>query len=458
MADVPAQLTLAASRRRGLAISERRLLLGAFDVIAVAAAFVVAFNLDTAPARNAGFYVPRAGTGLTVAVWLASCQVTGAFDLRATVMVRPMMRVVSTTVGTCFIGLLGLFFLVPYRITRPTLVLWLPLAFILVLCGRMLYRRTFAGGYLAGRIALVAPRHAMETVWPEVSRELRGLYRVAGVIDPTHADSEQRLCDIVANRDVDQVVLGVRDELSRDMFRAVVNCHDAGVGVRSLADLYEEVTGRLLLDQLGHTWLMALPMRGETSRLYRLFKRSTDVAAACLALIVLGVVLVPVGIATALTDRGPIFHRQVRIGKYGRSFSLLKLRTMRNDAAGAAVWTDPHDPRITPVGRVLRRLHVDELPQAWSILKGDMSLVGPRPEQPHYVDALRREIDFYNTRLTVRPGLTGWAQVNYGYGSGVEGARVKLSYDLYYIKRQSPSLDLLVLGRTLSAVLSLSGR
>jgi lipopolysaccharide/colanic/teichoic acid biosynthesis glycosyltransferase len=110
------------------------------------------------------------------------------------------------------------------------------------------------------------------------------------------------------------------------------------------------------------------------------------------------------------------------------------------------------------VGRALRALHLDELPQMWSILRGDMSLIGPRPEQPHYVEALRKQIDFYNTRLTVRPGLTGWAQVNFGYGAGVEGTRVKLSYDLYYIKRQSLSLDLLIAARTVMAVLSLGGR
>ena len=434
------------------------MLLAAFDIVAVAAAFVVAFNLDTAPARNAGFYLPRAGTAITVAMWLACAQVTGAFDLRATMLVRPLIRVVSTTVGTCFVGLLAVFFAAPYRITRPTLVLWLPLAFILVLSGRLLYRRVFAGGYLAGRIALVLPRQAMELVWPEVGRELRGLYRVAAVVDPTHPDGEQRLRGVVASRDIDQVVLGVRDELSREMFRAVLSCHDSGVTVRSLGDLYEEVTGRLLLDQLGHTWLMGLPMRGETSRLYRLFKRSFDIAAAGVALIVLAVVLVPVAVTTALTDRGPVFHSQMRVGKYGRTFRLWKLRTMRESASPQLVWTDHRDPRITTVGRGLRRLHLDELPQAWSILRGDMSLVGPRPEQPHYVDALRGHIDFYQTRLTVRPGLTGWAQVNYGYGSGVEGARVKLSYDLYYIRHQSPALDALIVARTVLAVLQLGGR
>lgn len=458
MADVPAQLTLAASRRRGLAISERRLLLAAFDVGAVAVAFVVAFNLDTAPARNVGFYVPRAGTGITVAMWLICSQITGAWDLRATMMVRSMMRVVSTTVGACFIGLLAVFFVVPYRITRPTLVLWLPLAFVLVLAARLVYRRIFAKGYLAGRIALVVPRAAMETVWPEVGRELHGLYRVAAVVDPHHERCDERLRAVVAQRDVDQVVLGVRDDLSRELFGAVMCCHDAGISVRSLADLYEEVTGRLLLDQLGHTWLMALPMRGETSRIYRLFKRTVDVVVACVAMSALTCMLPLVALATLLTDRGPLFHSQVRVGKYGRTFKLWKLRTMRDLPAAKLSWTERRDPRITPLGRVLRRLHIDELPQAWSIVRGDMSLVGPRPEQPHYVETLRQSIDFYNTRLTVRPGLTGWAQVNYGYGSGIDGARVKLSYDLYYVKRQSAWLDLLIMGRTVVAVLSLHGR
>jgi lipopolysaccharide/colanic/teichoic acid biosynthesis glycosyltransferase len=120
--------------------------------------------------------------------------------------------------------------------------------------------------------------------------------------------------------------------------------------------------------------------------------------------------------------------------------------------------TDAADPRITRVGRVLRRLHLDELPQVWNVLRGDMSIIGPRPEQPAYVAMLQESIEFYNTRLSVRPGLTGWAQVNLGYGGGVEGAREKLSYDLYYIKRQSAALDMLILARTWFAVLSLQGR
>jgi lipopolysaccharide/colanic/teichoic acid biosynthesis glycosyltransferase len=230
--------------------------------------------------------------------------------------------------------------------------------------------------------------------------------------------------------------------------------------VRSLGDFYEELTGRMLLDQLGHSWLLSLPMRSETSRLYSAFKRGVDIVAACVGLVVLCVLFPFIWGAIKVEDGGSVLYGQDRSGKYGHVFKILKLRTMSEgeEEVEEQRQTDAADPRITRVGRVLRRLHLDELPQVWNVLRGDMSIIGPRPEQPAYVAMLQESIEFYNTRLSVRPGLTGWAQVNLGYGGGVEGAREKLSYDLYYIKRQSAALDMLILARTWFAVLSLQGR
>jgi exopolysaccharide biosynthesis polyprenyl glycosylphosphotransferase len=455
--DASAPAALAGVRRRGLPVAERRLLLIGLDVIAVAAAFVVAFNLHTAEVRNSGFYIPRLGTLIAVGIYLVCAHMADAYDMRALATVPGTLRVVGTTLTCSFVGLLGVFFLLPYRITRPTLLLWLPLAALAVLFGRLLCRRLLASDHLVSRIALVMPRKGLEDVWPEVSPLIGGLYRVAGVVDPARADCTERLRSMVATRDVDQIVLGVRDDVSRDLFRGVLGCHDAGVTVRSVADLYEELTGRLLLDQLGHTWLMSLSMRSETSRLYSTFKRGVDLLAATAGLAVLALALPLVTTLVVIDNPGPIFHRQTRVGKYGRTFTLYKLRTMR-EGNSPLVWTERGDRRITRVGRLLRRLHLDELPQVWSVLRGDMSLIGPRPEQPHYVEELREHIDFYNTRLTVRPGLTGWAQVSYGYGSGIDGTRVKLGYDLYYVKHQSVSLDLLIMARTVLAVLRLGGR
>jgi len=434
------------------------MLLAGLDVLAVGLAYILAFNLRTAPERGEGFYVPRSGTLIAVAVWLLAAQCMNAYDLRRAASTRSTVTIVLSTVAVSAGGLLVLFFAMPYRLTRPTILIWVPLAAVLTLLFRLLYRRTLVTSRTATPIALVAAPKVVETIWPDVRSQVSQLYRVRSVIDPGKPDALARLERLTGADTVDEVVVGVRDDVPRELFAALVHCCDGGLRVRSLADLYEEVTGRLLLDQLGHSWLMSIPMRSDSSRVYRFSKRAVDIAAASAALALLGLVMPFVAAAIWLGDRGPLFHRQERVGRYGHIFRLTKLRTMSVNRAGTGDWTAEHDPRITRVGRLLRTLHLDELPQAWSILRGEMSLVGPRPEQPHYVEALREAIDFYNTRLTVAPGLTGWAQVNYGYGAGVDGARVKLSYDLYYIKRQSVALDLLILARTFASVLSLSGR
>ena len=188
-----------------------------------------------------------------------------------------------------------------------------------------------------------------------------------------------------------------------------------------------------------------------------MIRRGLDIALAGVASLISAPVIALVAAAIRLESPGHPIYRQTRVGKYGRTFTLYKLRTMR-EGDSPLVWTEQGDRRITRAGWLLRRLHLDELPQVWSVLRGDMSLIGPRPEQPHYVEELRQHIDFYNTRLTVRPGLTGWAQVSYGYGAGIDGTRVKLGYDLYYVKNQSVSLDLLIMARTVLAVLRLGGR
>ena len=454
----PSAPAVPVQRRRGLLISERRLLLASLDIVAVGLAYILAFNLRTAALRNAGFYIPRSGTVIVVALWLLAARLTNAHDLRTAARVRSTLRVVGGSLMITFGGLLLLFFLFPYRITRPTTLLWLPLAAVTVTTVRLLYRHTLSSQRLAQQIVLVATPQVLERIWPDVRAQTRALYHVRHVVDPSKPKAAERLLAYAESGAVNEVVVGVRDDASRELFAGLLRCYDSGVTVRSLADLYEEITGRLLLDQLGHAWLISLPMRSETSRVYATCKRSIDVAAATAGLAVLGLLLPFAALLIKLEDGGPLFHRQPRVGKYGRIFQLTKLRTMRVEPQGDTHWTEQRDHRVTRVGRGLRALHLDELPQMWSIVRGDMSIIGPRPEQPRYVEELRSQIDFYSTRLTVRPGLTGWAQVNYGYGSGVEGARMKLSYDLYYVKRQSVSLDLLILGRTLLAVLSLGGR
>jgi exopolysaccharide biosynthesis polyprenyl glycosylphosphotransferase len=447
------------SQRRGIALSERKLLLAAGDVVAVSIAFLAAYNAHSGEVRGAGFGVPRVALLLTLGVYLASAYLVDAYRLSGTVNLRGMFRNVAASLAVSFIGLLGVFFVVPYRITRPTLLLWVPLAAVILLAWRFFYRTIFSHDIFAGSVLVVASAAGFNRIWPDAHGVMEGLYRVVAVIDPERPDCADMVRELAAEGQVAQVVLGIHEDVPRELFRSLVECYDQGVPVRSLGDLYEELTGRMLLDQLGHSWLISLPMRSETSRLYSAFKRGLDIVAASVGMVVLAVVLPVIWLAVKLEDRGPIFYRQDRSGKYGHVFQILKLRTMsQGEEEDEERQTDARDPRITGVGRVLRRLHLDELPQVWNILKGDMSTIGPRPEQPAYVAMLQESIDFYNTRLSVRPGLTGWAQVNLGYSEGVEGAREKLSYDLYYIKRQSAALDVLILARTFFAVLSFQGR
>ena len=447
-----------AAGRRGILTSERKLLLAAGDTVLVAASLVIAFNLRSGPIQHAALTIPWAGVALVTAIWLAVALVVDAYDLHAAVSARAIFRVVATTVTLETIALLVVFFIAPYGVTRPTILIWVPVAALTVLCWRLLYRRVFAQAIFAGRILLVADPETVDRVWTDVDQQLAGLYRVVGTIHPADVDAVGRLTAAATGRDADQIVLGAEEDLPAELFQSLVECYDRGLVVRSIADIYEELTGRLLVERLRQTWLLSLQQRGETSRVYAVFKRLVDIVAGFLGLVVLAVMLPFVWVAVKLEDRGPVFHKQDRVGHFGRPFEILKLRTMRARPGEKLHWTALDDDRITRVGKVLRRLHLDELPQAWNILRGDMSVVGPRPEQIRYVEELRVSIPYYNTRLSVRPGLTGWAQVNYGYGSGIEGSTVKLSYDLYYIKHQSVALDLLIIARTLFAVATLKGR
>jgi sugar transferase (PEP-CTERM system associated) len=225
-----------------------------------------------------------------------------------------------------------------------------------------------------------------------------------------------------------------------------------------LPTIYEQYTGKIAVENLRPSWLI-FSEGFRKSRLHQVAKRLMDVALSGIGLILALPLMILVAIAVKVTSRGPILYRQQRVGQHGRVFSVYKFRSMGEDAEKetGAVWAVKNDKRITPVGRFIRQTRLDEIPQLWNVLRGQMSLVGPRPERPEFVADLTRQIPFYGQRHTVRPGLTGWAQVRYTYGASLEDALEKLQYDLFYIKNMSVALDLFIIAKTIKTVLMREG-
>jgi len=233
---------------------------------------------------------------------------------------------------------------------------------------------------------------------------------------------------------------------------------DSGVTFDHLASVYEEYTGKIAVENLRPSWLIFSEGFRKT-RLLATTKRMLDVAFSAAGLVVGAPIMLLVAVAVRTTSPGPVLYHQRRVGRHGREFIAHKFRTMRDDAESATgpVWSMANDTRVTPVGGFLRRTRLDEMPQLWNVLLGDMSFVGPRPERPEFVRQLSERIPYYGQRHVIKPGLTGWAQVRYTYGASVEDAIEKLQYDLYYIKNLSIALDFVIVLETIKTVVTRKG-
>lgn len=264
---------------------------------------------------------------------------------------------------------------------------------------------------------------------------------------------------IVRARAVDRVVVSLADARGKLPMDKLLEMKLAGVRFDHFASVYEEHTGKIAVENLRPSWLI-FSSGFRHSRRFLACKRVVDVACAVVGLLLFGPVILVLAAAVRITSPGPAFYSQRRVGRDGLVFTVYKLRSMRADAERdtGPVWAGAGDGRVTSLGRFMRRTRLDELPQFWNILTGSMSLVGPRPERPEFVRSLTRDIPFYGQRHTIKPGLTGWAQVRYTYGANVEDAIEKLQYDLYYIKHMSMALDLFVMFETVKTVLLRRGQ
>jgi sugar transferase (PEP-CTERM system associated) len=275
-----------------------------------------------------------------------------------------------------------------------------------------------------------------------------------GMLHPHILGHCEQLQEIIEREHIDKVIVALSDRRGKLPMETLLACKLNGVEVEEGATFYEQVCKKIILENLRPSWLVF--SQGFTiSPPQRILKRLADLCLAGLGLLLAAPLMLVVAIVIKLDSPGPVFYRQQRVGRHGTFFTLIKFRSMRNDAEAATgpIFADQNDYRITRVGRVLRTLRMDELPQLLNVLRGEMSFVGPRPERPFFVEQFAKDIPYYTQRHSVRPGITGWAQVCYPYGATLEDTVEKLCLDLYYIKHMSLVLDLFIILKTCQIVM-----
>ena len=285
-------------------------------------------------------------------------------------------------------------------------------------------------------------------------------YQIVGIIN--EEKNHAHLHTIAQQAQADELILALTPQkLSSPLMEGLLDCREKNIPIHTIDTIYERLTSRVSLSDMGEE-IMRLTSSADdgASRINNLFKRLLDLTISAIGLIVLFLLIPLVALINRLTSRGPLFYTQERVGKGGKPFLMYKFRSMitQAEANGEARWAEKNDPRTTPIGRWLRTTHLDELPQLINILRGEMSLVGPRPERPAFVQTLSQQLPFYRARHAMLPGVTGWAQIHQNYSDSIEGTREKLEYDLYYIKHASPLLDTIILLRTIAKVFGLQGR
>ncbi len=389
--------------------------------------------------------------------------------------VRRTSRGVATA---AFLGLIAysLVFIIrqdPTLLPRIGVGAFLLYASILTLAWRMIFIRIYKRTGQLRRILSIGAGRAGQTLAELYNSLGTRSFNIIGFIDddqqkagkkyhgfPVLGSSDQLLTLIDAYQ-ISDLVVAINGEIRGATFQAILDAQEKGVDVTRMPILYEEMTGRVPVHHLESDWIIrSFVDEARVSGFYELAKRALDILGGLTGMLILGLFFPFISLAIWIDSGRPVFYSQTRLGRGASRFRIYKFRTMRQDAeqAGEPRLAERNDPRVTRVGDFLRKTRLDEFPQFWNVLRGEMSLVGPRAERPEWVDAFQKQVPFYRARLLVKPGLTGWAQINYGYYASVEEMSVKLEYDLYYIKRRTLAMDFQIILRTVGTVLRRTGR
>ncbi|MFV0645532.1 MAG: TIGR03013 family XrtA/PEP-CTERM system glycosyltransferase [Sphingomonadaceae bacterium] len=401
--------------------------------------------------------------GLSLVVWTAMISV-GVYGAEALRSIRYACARLLVAVSLGIIALSFVDFLLPgSTYWRSTLLFAMGFSIALLIINRLIVGQVIGASAFRRRVVVLGAGDRARRL-SKLSQRPECGFAIVSYIAMNEAErvmdeaiSRSAIHDLgsfVDNLGASEVVLALQERRNALPLKDLLRIKTMGVHVNDFSSFMERETGRVDLDTLNPSWLIFSDGFSSARMLSSAAKRTFDIAASGLLLALTFPVIALFAVLVKIDSRGPAFFRQQRVGLYGQTFQLVKLRSMRTDAEkDGARWAEKNDPRVTRLGRFIRKVRIDELPQVWTVLKGDMSFVGPRPEVPAFVDDLDDKLPYYAERHMVKPGITGWAQINYPYGASIEDARHKLEYDLYYAKNYTPFLDLLIMLQTLRVVL-----
>ncbi len=356
---------------------------------------------------------------------------------------------------------------------RLSVAIFIVSASILTLVWRMVFIWIFSSVRFLRRVLIVGAGRAGTAFLDEVTTIHPIPYRLIGIIDDDPEKlgksfndvkvigNSANLLAICVENEISDIIVAITGPMQSDLFQAILEAQENGFSISRMPVMFEELTGRVPIQTLEADWILRTFIdQARIGGFFELFKRIIDIFGGLLGTLMFVISFPFIGFLILLDDGWPLIYTQVRSGKGGKPYKILKYRTMRVDAEadGRPRWAKEDDVRATRIGRILRKTHIDELPQFINVLNGDMSLVGPRAERPELVELFQKSVPFYRARLLVKPGITGWAQINYGYASTVEETMIKLEYDLYYIMHKNLVMDTLILIRTPSMMLGFRGR
>jgi len=442
------------------------LLLGLFDLLLLVAAGEFAWKLRaTQIGMEPGAFADRLpallGSAAIVLTAMIAVGVYGSDSLRSMryAAARLLVAVSLGVIALTFIDFLissGAFW-------RSTLAYAMGLSVVFLMLNRLIIGGILGAQAFRRRVLVLGSGHRAQrlrqlSLKPEAGFVIVGYIAMSDsakiVEEAIQREAIHDLNRFVENLGASEVVLALEERRNALPLKDLLRIKTAGVHVNDFSSFLERETGRVDLDTLNPSWLIFSDGFSSGRAVSSVAKRLFDVLASGVLLLLTFPLILLFALLVKLDSKGPAFFRQTRVGLFGEPFELIKLRSMRSDAEkDGAQFAQKDDPRITRIGKFIRKVRIDELPQAWSVLKGEMSFVGPRPERPEFCDGLEDKLPYYAERHMVKPGITGWAQINYPYGASIADSRNKLEYDLYYAKNYTPFLDLLILLQTLRVVL-----